>query len=511
MPIRREIIMKRGTLRFASPILFVVILCALAAAASAAAAPRPIAFGWPTSFSTTEGCTGVAAGDFNRDGKQDLLAAVAEPGGFVLLLGDGAGHFAAASVTPIAGAGMLGRVAVADFDKDGKLDFAVGGSYPHDICVLYGNGSGGFGRLNRLPVGVEAPLDPLVCSLNGDTKLDLASTCSNWYGLPSKAAVLLGAGVGGFNPVALYDTPRGPQNLTAADFDEDGDTDLAVSTNISQAVVGDGDVSILANDGTGVFGPPTSVFVAHEPRTMATADMNGDEHADLIVTCNSSDSYNSHGIVWVLLGDGHGAFPTHNGPYDMSGASPVDVLLSDFNLDGKLDVAVPALNGSGGKDVSFFAGNGDGTLATEYALNVETILCQGAVADFNGDTKPDIATGDADDKCVWVALNTTIIADTTRPATYAPSNCSVRRGRKAALKYKVTDAFDKRVAVTIKIKTLKGRVKKTLGPFQAVTGKLLTRSFTCKLAKGRYRFWVYAKDAAGNTQRRVGSNILKVR
>ena len=112
-------------------------------------------------------------------------------------------------------------------------------------------------------------------------------------------------------------------------------------------------------------------------------------------------------------------------------------------------------------------------------------------------------------------VSDTIILDTVKPATQAPSRATVTRGKTATLRYTVTDAVPNggSATVTIKIKTLGGTTVKTLklGKKAVNTATTLSAKFVCKLAKKTYKFYVYATDTAGNTQATVGSNRLIVR
>jgi hypothetical protein len=100
--------------------------------------------------------------------------------------------------------------------------------------------------------------------------------------------------------------------------------------------------------------------------------------------------------------------------------------------------------------------------------------------------------------------------DVTGPTTYALANVSVVRGRKAKLKYRVTDTWDDTVAVRIKIR--KGsKTVKTFNLGQKTVAANHSKSFTCRLARGMYEFRVYATDHAGNTQvSPIGSKALTV-
>ena len=103
--------------------------------------------------------------------------------------------------------------------------------------------------------------------------------------------------------------------------------------------------------------------------------------------------------------------------------------------------------------------------------------------------------------------------DTRRPTTKAPYAASVVRYRTATLRYKVVDLAPNGVKanVTIRIKTLGGRTVKTLRYANRAVNLTLAATFRCTLAKKTYRFSVYATDAAGNAQAKVGSNKLIVK
>ena len=102
--------------------------------------------------------------------------------------------------------------------------------------------------------------------------------------------------------------------------------------------------------------------------------------------------------------------------------------------------------------------------------------------------------------------------DTLGPQTLAPRACSVRKGKTATLYYMITDDKSASATVTITVTTPGGTVKKTLALGLRPTGQESRARFTCKLARGSYRFTVDARDLAGNAaQTPLGSNTLTVR
>jgi hypothetical protein len=103
--------------------------------------------------------------------------------------------------------------------------------------------------------------------------------------------------------------------------------------------------------------------------------------------------------------------------------------------------------------------------------------------------------------------------DTVAPTTLAPKAASVVRGKKATLKYQVNDAAPNLGTATavITIKNGAGKVVKTLKPGSKAVNALQSASFTCKLAKGKYKFYVTATDAAGNKASNTAVNRLTVK
>ena len=103
--------------------------------------------------------------------------------------------------------------------------------------------------------------------------------------------------------------------------------------------------------------------------------------------------------------------------------------------------------------------------------------------------------------------------DTVAPTTLAPSAAKVVKGKKATLKYQVNDASPNlgTASAVITIKNKAGKVVKTLKPGSKAVNALQSATFTCKLAKGKYKFYVTATDAAGNPSSNTAVNKLTVK
>src|SRR2546425_2211678 len=126
--------------------------------------------------------------------------------------------------------------------------------------------------------------------------------------------------------------------------------------------------------------------VGTHPSMVSIADANRDGNVDILVA--NGDSAN----VSVYLGDGKGGFSQSNGSPYSAGQNPTDIATGDFNGDGNLDIAIA---NHGVKLVTVLLGNGKGqfSFAPGSPFSVESNPHPHgiAVADFNGDKKPDIA------------------------------------------------------------------------------------------------------------------------
>ena len=163
-----------------------------------------------------------------------------------------------------------------------------------------------------------------------------------------------------------------------------------------------------------------------------------------------------------------------------------------------------------------------GTAVTEtrYSLDggpqqVGTTLTIEALADHSTDGVHGITYSSTDQAGnVEATRSCAVRIDTRKPTTRAPYAASVRRGLKAALRYKVVDLRPNggSAKVVIRVRTTRGRLVKTLRVGVRPVNKLLTYRFRCTLPKRTYKFSVYATDRAGNVQvLPVGSNRLVVR
>jgi hypothetical protein len=281
----------------------------------------------PKSFAVGTAVFAMIAGDFNGDGKIDLITGQTESKDLSVLLGNGDGTFQKAVSYPAGGA--VGGIVAADFNGDGKLDLAVSNQSPGSLSILLGHGDGTFGAASTQSLGM-ALVGITAADFNGDGKLDLAIADNN-----STVWLLLGAGDGTFGTpqsIALTGTLVG---IASGDFNRDKHADLAVA-NLNAA-----SVYVLLGKGDGTFQPATSLAAGRGAFAVTLGDFNSDGKLDIAVANNFEVPLQND--VSLLLGNGDGTFAAAI-PLG-AGNNAVGVVAADFTGNGKLDLAV-ANNGS---------------------------------------------------------------------------------------------------------------------------------------------------------------------
>jgi hypothetical protein len=189
------------------------------------------------------------------------------------------------------------------------------------------------------------------------------------------------------SPVTYGSGGAYPAAITAGDFNNDGDADLAVANQNSS------DVGILLGNGDGTFSAAASFAAGYSPRAVATSDLDADGKLDLVVANETGNDLS------VLMGNGDGTFQSAASYGSVS--YPEHIAIADLNMDGDPDLAVAGFGGS----VFVLMGNGDGTFQSPVSYATGTASTSVTVGDFDDDGKPDLAVANQDSDDLSVLIN----------------------------------------------------------------------------------------------------------
>jgi hypothetical protein len=351
-------------------------------------------------ISVPSGPGNVIMGDVNNDKKPDLLVACGRSRSITILLGKGDGQFAAAA-NPINMTHPPNELAVGDVDLDGNLDVAVGTHDSYGIMLFRGYGNGGFVSFPGSPIVMRTGDHPhthglALADMNRDNKLDLVSVNST----DNDVSVAFGDGRGGFTRAARSPFPVGPSPYPFAIGDVNGDAQLDIVATATatgpmraQQLPLSRALTLLLADGSGGFRSIQLPVMTGEPWFAVINDINGDSKPDILVTHHDQNQ------LTVLLGDGRGGFVEATGsPFDFGGKA-FHTAVTDVNRDGKMDVLA-----AGGETVRVMLGDGRGAFAIGPAIRTGPGSWHLALGDVNRDGKLDLVTSNLESDTVSVLL-----------------------------------------------------------------------------------------------------------
>jgi hypothetical protein len=361
-----------------------------------------------TDYNVGKSPVSLSIADFNKDSRADLVVANQADGTISILLGNGDGTFGTQTVIPMpvgTTAASPSAVVTGDFNNDGNIDIAVTDIANSRVLVLLGNGDGTF----QTPVAYATGANPVALvaqDFDADGQADLAVVNQGDGTTASTVSVLVGNKLNGtqdgtFGAKIDYPVGVSPSAIVTADFNADGNVDLAVTNRA------DDTVSLLPGKGDGTFGAQTTVPTGKGPSGIATADFNNDGHADLAVS-NQTD-----GTASILLGNGNGTFLGQT--TFATGSGPAGIIAA--NLTGtNTDLAVADESAN---SVGILIGNGDGTFIAPISLPSGNSPIAVAAADLTGGGSIDVISANNTANTVTVTLNNTqSLANSSQQTAY---------------------------------------------------------------------------------------------
>jgi hypothetical protein len=317
----------------------------------------------------------LAAGDFNGDGKTDLAVTMNSPAiSLSLLTGSGNGTFNAPITFPNTSGFDSPAIVAIDLNRDGKLDavlahriqcFTAPCTTSRTISVMLGNGNGTFQPTQEIDVGTG--MSRIVTGdFNRDRITDLGIA-----GDRAQVYTLLGVGNGTFvqQPTIILvggnTTGVDGTDIDIGDFNRDTVQDLVVAIGLNGSRT-----AILIGNGNGTFQAPAIITdtTLSVPQYQAVADFNLDTFQDLAITFGDG----TRGLMEILNGNGNGTFQGpiyYLVPPPFSSIGGGTLVASDFNNDGKADIALQVVGASPGLDVllNSTVGNPTDTVAIQRA------------------------------------------------------------------------------------------------------------------------------------------------
>lgn len=323
------------------------------------------------------GSTDLVLSDLDDDGDLDIVTGNFSSNVHVFL-NSGQGIFGTGVAYPLGGF----RLAVGDLDGNQLPD--VVGSAGGTVRVALGSGAGALATPTGYPLApATAASDVALCDVDQDERLDIVAGCTD-----ALVVVLYGDGTGAFGPAQAYAVGiAGNKRLAVGDWNEDLWPDVAVAFDTLPTA----SVGVLLNSGAGTFGAPSSfASPANQLIGIETADVDGDDHADLAISSLDDSVY-----LWSGIGDG-----SFSEPQRLITSGWRDLALAE--LDGDLHVDLATANVVDG--LRIVRGNAAGELQAERVFPLTDFPDEVASGDLDHDGWQDIVVASNDAAFVAVML-----------------------------------------------------------------------------------------------------------
>ncbi len=357
-------------------------------------------FNYGASYPSMYGSQSIQAMDLDGDGHTDLFVGTAGGGlfapdintnsMFMTQLNDGKGSFGASrAYLPSSFTGIGTFYAVADFNGDNNPDIVMNDANANGpvLSVLLGNGDGTFQTpgIQTQIAGISGPL--AAADVNGDGKADVI------FAQGGIISVAFGNGNGTFQLETDYSVPGTVSNMVVADFNGDNEPDIAFLANPGNSA--ETGLCVMLNNGNGTFQPAVQVDLEANLTYLAAADVNSDGNRDIVVTAPPQFGSTTAGVTFLYLGKGNGTFQPAS-QLNTGAFYPGPVAIVDVNNDGHPDVLIGSTESDEATgNLVVLLGNGNGTFQAAITApnNLDAFPSAIVVGDVNQDGKQDVILG----------------------------------------------------------------------------------------------------------------------
>ena len=226
-------------------------------------------------FGKPHGTLGLCAEDFDRDGDNDIAFVNWDANKITVLYNRDFREFKDDKDFKVGQRPMA--LCAGDFNGDGLPDIAAACAGPDKVSLLVNNGDGTFDRDRRFETA-EDPNGIVAADFDNDNRLDIAAANRK----EGSVSVLLNENYGNFDKPRNYRAGENPASLCAADFDNDGKPDIAAANNGSFYP---SNISVLMNRGNGSFAEAVNYAAGKTPTSVCAADFDNDGDIDMAATC----------------------------------------------------------------------------------------------------------------------------------------------------------------------------------------------------------------------------------
>lgn len=322
---------------------------------------------------TTLSLNRIAVADFTGDGRADIAGlnfVSGSPGGVLVVRRSGTNPNFDLSPTTTLGSNSFTDAALGDFDNDGRQDLATATNGTFSVAIQKGAGNGGFTNLTNAVLNNGNILSGTITAADfnndGNTDLIVGNTSINGF------SILNGAGNGSF--AAAIDFPVGfaPIRFAVGDFNGDGRADFALNRqNSNQTLI------YLRNTANSGFETAVTISHAASPNWLTVGDFNNDGNDDFAVGFFSTNNF-----AVILRNAGNSGFDVPVSYVTTNGNTQLTT--ADFDGDGNLDIAAAQ------NEISVYYGSATGVFGTPTSYGGSLTATYVESGDFNGDGRQDI-------------------------------------------------------------------------------------------------------------------------